>query len=84
MRWSGTLTPPAPGHYVFTLETGDSFPYSPKESYRLLLDGKVIGEGTLREGHDLSAMGNFKAAPGASPTAPPVMDFPKSPLSPSI
>ena len=82
VRWSGTLTPPAPGHYVFSLETGDSFPYSPKESYRLLLDGKVIGEGTLREGHDLSAMGNFKAAPGASPTAPPVMDFPKVPSLP--
>jgi beta-glucosidase len=82
VRWSGALTAPAPGHYVFTLETGDSFPYSPKESYRLLLDGKVIGEGTLREGHDLSAMGNFKAAPGASPTAPPVMDFPKIPSLP--
>ena len=79
VRWSGSLTAPAPGHYVFSLETGDSFPYSPKESYRLLLDGKVIGEGSLREGHDLSAMGNFKAAPGASPTAPPIMDFPKVP-----
>ena len=79
VRWSGSLTAPAPGHYVFSLETGDSFPYSPKESYRLLLDGKVIGEGPLREGHDLSAMGNFKAAPGASPTAPPIMDFPKVP-----
>jgi beta-glucosidase len=82
VRWSGSLTAPAPGHYVFSLETGDSFPYSPKESYRLLLDGKVIGEGTLREGHDLSAMGNFKAAPGASPTAPPIMDFPKVPSIP--
>src|SRR5581483_7284797 len=55
---------------------------SPKESYRLLIDGKVLGEGTLRSGHDLSAMGNFKAAPGASPTAPPVMDFPKVPSIP--
>jgi beta-glucosidase len=27
-------------------------------------------------------MGNFKAAPGASPTAPPVMDFPKVPSIP--
>ncbi len=92
VRWTGTLTPPAPGHYVFTLEPGDSFPYSPHESYRLLMDGKVIGEGSLREGHDvttagdfhhdLSSMGNFKAAPGASPTAPPVMDFPKNPSIP--
>ncbi len=92
VRWTGTLTPPAAGHYVFTLEPGDSFPYSPRESYRLLMDGKVISEGSLREGqdgksasdtqHDLSAMGNFKAAPGASPTAPPVMNFPKNPEIP--
>jgi beta-glucosidase len=82
VRWSGTLTAPAAGHYVFTLESGDSFPYSPKESYRLLLDGKVIGEGSLRAGHDLSTMGSFKAAPGASPTAPPVMDFPNVPSIP--
>ncbi len=92
VRWSGTLAPPAAGHYVFILEPADSFPYSPRESYRLLLDGKVISEGSLRAGHDLSsvgdfhhdlsAMGNFKAAPGASPTAPPVMDFPKNPSIP--
>ncbi|MGA8042446.1 MAG: glycoside hydrolase family 3 C-terminal domain-containing protein [Terracidiphilus sp.] len=92
VRWTGTLTPPAAGHYVFTLEPGDSFPYSPRESYRLLMDGKVISEGSLRAGpdvtkagdsqHDLSAMGNFKAAPGASPTAPPVMAFPKNPSIP--
>ena len=92
VRWTGTLTPPAAGHYVFTLEPGDSFPYSPQESYRLLMDGKVVSEGSLRAGHDvtkagdfhhdLSAMGNFKAAPGASPTAPPVMDFPKNPEIP--
>jgi beta-glucosidase len=82
VRWSGTLTVPAAGHYVFSLESGDSFPYSPNESYRLLIDGKVASEGSLRAGHDLSAMGNFKAAPGASPTAPPVMAFPKVPSIP--
>jgi beta-glucosidase len=82
VRWTGTLTAPAAGHYMFMLEPGDSFPYSPKEGYRLLIDGKVVGEGSLREGHDLSAMGNFKAAPGASPTAPPLMDFPKTPSIP--
>jgi len=26
VRWTGTLTVPAPGHYVFSLEQGDSFP----------------------------------------------------------
>ena len=79
VRWSGTLTAPAPGHYVFSIEPGDSFPYSPKESYRIILDGKVLGEGSLRKGHDMSAMGNFHAQTGASPTAPPVMDFPDVP-----
>jgi beta-glucosidase len=79
VRWSGTIAAPAAGHYVFSLDTGDSFPYSPKESYRLVIDGKVLGEGSLRQHIDISAMGNFKATTGASPTAPPLMDFPKSP-----
>jgi beta-glucosidase len=79
VRWTGTLTVPAPGHYVFTLEQGDSFPYTPVETYRFILDGKVLGEGSLREGTDLSVMGNFHAAPGASPTSPPVEHFPKMP-----
>ena len=82
VRWSGALAVPAPGHYVFSLESGDSFPYSPVETYRFLLDGKVISEGSLRAGEDMSAMGNFKSAPGASPTAPPVMHFPRVPQVP--
>jgi beta-glucosidase len=86
VRWSGTLAAPAPGHYVFTLEAGDSFPYSPAESYRLLLDGKLISEGSLRQGleqnPDLSVMGNFHVAPGASPTAPPPEQFAKIPSIP--
>jgi beta-glucosidase len=79
VRWSGTLAVPAPGHYVFTLEQGDSFPYTPAENYRFILDGKVFSEGSLREGTDLSLMGNFQTSPGASPTAPPVEHFPKKP-----
>jgi beta-glucosidase len=82
VRWSGAISAPAPGHYVFSLESGDSFPYSPVETYRLYLDGKVVSEGSLRQGADMSAMGNFKSAPGASPTAPPVMQFPKVPSIP--
>jgi len=39
----------------------------------------VLGEGSLRQGQDISQMGNFHAAPGASPTAPPVMQFAKVP-----
>ena len=78
VRWSGTIAAPAPGHYVFTVELADSFPYSPAESYRLTLDGKVLGEGSLRAKLDLSTMGNFHAQSGASPTAPPVMSFAKA------
>jgi beta-glucosidase len=66
VRWSGTITVPAAGHYVFTVEPGDAFPYTPTESYRFILDGKVVSEGVLRSGSDL------KPAAGASPTAPPV------------
>jgi beta-glucosidase len=82
VRWSGSLTPPAPGHYVFTLEQGDSFPYSPTETYRFILDGKVLSEGSLRQAGDLSSMGNFKTMAGASPTAPPLMQFAKTPVIP--
>jgi beta-glucosidase len=82
VRWSGSLAAPAPGHYVFTLESGDSFPWSPAESYRFILDGKVLAEGSLRQGMDISVMGNFKAAPGASPTSPPVMKFTRPPAIP--
>ena len=80
VRWNGTITAPAPGHYVFTVEVGDSFPYSPVESYRMVLDGKAVGEGNLRTGHDLSAMASFQPTPGASPTAPPVEAFPQTPV----
>jgi beta-glucosidase len=79
VRWTGTIAAPAPGHYVFTVETGDSFPYSPAESYRLVVDGKVVGEGNLRTAKEADAMGSFRAVPGASPTAPPVEAFVKTP-----
>ncbi len=79
VRWSGTISVPAPGHYVFTVEVGDSFPYSPAEGYRFVLDGKELGKGDIRTGHDMSVMGSFKPAPGASPTAPPVETFANTP-----
>ncbi|HEX4321123.1 MAG TPA: glycoside hydrolase family 3 C-terminal domain-containing protein [Acidobacteriaceae bacterium] len=74
VRWSGTLTAPAAGHYTFSIEPADSFPYSPNDSFRLTLDGKVLAEGDLRRKMDISGMGNFKSAPGASPSAPPIMN----------
>ena len=79
VRWSGNIAVPTAGHYVFTFEAADSFPYSPVENYRFILDGKLLSEGSLRQIIDLSAMGSFKAGPGASPTAPPIMQFPKVP-----
>jgi beta-glucosidase len=39
----------------------------------------VLGEGTLRKGQDLAAMGNFMVMKGASPTAPPVETFARTP-----
>ena len=79
VRWTGTITAPAPGHYVFSIEPGMSHPYSPVESYRFILDGKVLGEVSLRQGYDITALGNFHIIPGASPSAPPVEQFPKAP-----
>ena len=71
VRWTGKLKAPAAGKYTFTLEGGQNFPYSPKENYRIVLDGKVLSEGTLTKGK--LDMGDFKITTGASPTAPPVM-----------
>ncbi len=72
VRWTGTITAPAPGHYEFTVEAADAFPYSPAESYRVELDDKVVSEGVLREGRP-AAPGTSKPINGASPTAPPSM-----------
>ena len=74
VRWSGRLAVPAAGHYTFSVEPADAFPYSPKDSFRLTLDGKLLAEGELRKALDLSAIGNFKSAPGASSTAPPIFN----------
>ena len=77
IRWSGALTVPAAGHYVFSVEPGDAFPYSPVESYRFVLDGKIISEGSLRKTHENPPANG--AAVGASPTAPRPMDGPLTP-----
>ena len=71
VRWAGKLTVPAAGKYTLLVEHQDSFPYSPTESYRLMLDGKVLSEGDFHTAK--LQMGNFTFAPAASPTAPPVM-----------
>lgn len=74
VRWSGKISAPAAGHYTFTVEPADSFPYSPAENYRLTIDGKVVSEGSLRK-----AAADLKPAEGASPTAPRPMDAPLKP-----
>ena len=71
VRWSGKFSAPAPGKYALILEGGSPFPYSPKEGYRLTLDGKVLSQGMLTKGK--LEMGDFHVAEGASPSAPPVM-----------
>jgi beta-glucosidase len=75
VRWTGYLQVPAPGQYTFIVQGGDSFPYSPRETYRFVLDGKVVSEGALTAGSGNPA--DLKFAEGASPTAPPVMAGPK-------
>ncbi len=70
---------PPPATTSFPSSPATSHPYSPVESYRFILDGKVLGEGSLRQGTDISELGNFHIIPGASPTAPPVEQFPKAP-----
>ena len=67
VRWSGTLKVPATGKYVFTVDSGSGFPYSPKETYRFVLDGKVLAQGNLNDGKP-----NMKPT-GAPSTAPPNM-----------
>ena len=77
VRWSGTFRAPAVGKYTLVVTPGDTFPYSPKESYRLLVDGKPLGQGSLSgEGHP--DMGNFKFGNGSNPTAPPQMSGTKA------
>ncbi|HEY4900421.1 MAG TPA: glycoside hydrolase family 3 C-terminal domain-containing protein [Terriglobales bacterium] len=72
VRWSGTIHVPATGKYIFTVEGGSSFPYSPRETYRFVLDGKVLSEGDLNSGKP-----NTSKPTGAPATAPSVMSSSK-------
>jgi len=57
----------AAGHYVFTVDGCGQFSLFADRELPFVLDGKVLMEGNMREGNDLSAMGNFKSASGFSP-----------------
>ena len=41
VRWTGTLTPPGPGDYIFALREPGCYPCEDHESFRLYLDGKL-------------------------------------------
>jgi len=82
VRWTGSFTVPAAGHYILSLDPAHSHPYSPVETYRLKLDGKLISEGSLRSPANIALIGNFKSGPGASPTAPPIQQSPQSAVIP--
>jgi beta-glucosidase len=74
-RWSGKMTVPAAGRYGFTLETVSAFPYSVHETYRFILDGKVLSEGDLNTGKGTPTKGpNATAPPVMSPNKPVKLD----------
>lgn len=72
VRWTGKLQMPAAGTYKMTIDGPSSFPHSPKESYRFLLDGKVVSEGSLRKPRNTA----YKMPEGVPNTAPEPMEEP--------
>lgn len=44
VRWTGTITPPAPGHYAFGVEVGGCYPCENADSFKVYLDGKLIAQ----------------------------------------
>ena len=46
VRWSGTLTPPAPGDYTFGIEQPFCWPCEDKETFSLYLDDKLVMSST--------------------------------------
>jgi beta-glucosidase len=44
VRWTGTLTAPAPGDYAFSVDIADCYPCQDRESYAVTFDGKVVSK----------------------------------------
>ena len=44
VRWTGTLTAPAPGDYAFNVDIGDCYPCQDRETYVLSFDGKIVSQ----------------------------------------
>jgi beta-glucosidase len=56
VRWTGTVSVPAPGDYAFSVDIGDCYPCQDRETYALSFDGKVVtkqdsGEPKESRGH---------------------------------
>ncbi len=45
VRWTGTLTPPGPGRYIFGIEEPNCFPCEDHEAFELYIDGKRVLSG---------------------------------------
>jgi beta-glucosidase len=73
VRWTGTLTVPAAGTYRFRIKPGSGSPYSPHDTYRVVLDGKVLGEGDLNTGIPTPVVGNSTSAPARASAAKPAL-----------
>ena len=47
VRWSGSLTPPGPGNYTFSVPKAQWHPGGGKDAYRIYLDSKLVLDTTL-------------------------------------
>jgi len=80
VRWTGSITAPAPGHYVFSVEPGTASPTLQRRAIALSWTARWSARQPARGARPL-CNGQLQGRPGASPTAPPVMDFPRLPPS---
>ena len=60
VRWTGTLTPPGPGDYTFSLSKPDCYPCGDKETFRAYLDGKAVLDTVLGERGKVNAPSSFQ------------------------
>jgi beta-glucosidase len=59
VRWTGTISAPAPGEYSFNFDLAHCYPCRDTESYDLYLDGKLIGEQKLDAKESRDSEGPF-------------------------
>ena len=75
VRWTGSFRVPAAGKYTVVVTPGSHSPFAPKESYKLMLDGKILGEGDLSEIRP--DPGDFPVGERPNPIAPTVRSVAK-------